>query len=259
LADAKDPRVPLPLRQDLDDHHDLLLPTIRRRYDTDTATALVTRAWFAGKVDGFTDLGDPDAEFSPGKPEERRQADAVRLAESVRRMHFHRHAAGEHAGGLFSHTHADDEPGHQHPGRQAYPARADGGYWEESGPSLGSDTPPEMLPNIVRTLEFIARSPKTPDHHLMRWRLRLFCGHVVERTAHIDHKTVTAAFTGRVRCPECELDPATIVAARAVGPVATLAPAATAVAATRQADLDKRLAKARAEVARLEKELGPDR
>jgi hypothetical protein len=54
----------------------------------------------------------------------------------------------------------------------------------------------------------------------MRWRLRLFCGHVVERTAHISYRTAAQAFTGSHACPECRLDPATILAAKPIGPVA---------------------------------------
>jgi len=51
----------------------------------------------------------------------------------------------------------------------------------------------------------------------MRWRLRLYCGHVVERTAHYTHKTVQAAFTGSTSCPECGLDPATVVDGETIG------------------------------------------
>lgn len=51
----------------------------------------------------------------------------------------------------------------------------------------------------------------------MRWRLRLYCGHVVEKTSHYTHKTLHSAFTGETRCPECELDPATVVDGEAIG------------------------------------------
>jgi hypothetical protein len=54
-------------------------------------------------------------------------------------------------------------------------------------------------------------------HELMRWRLRLFCGHVVERQAHLTHRTLHAAFSGSVACPTCGLDPAIIVDGAAVG------------------------------------------
>ncbi|XVX21457.1 hypothetical protein ACQP1U_06190 [Actinomycetota bacterium] len=70
----------------------------------------------------------------------------------------------------------------------------------------------------------------TPPRQLMTWRLRLYCGHVVERTAHYTHKTLHNAFTGSTSCPECGLAPATVVDAEAVG----LAPQTPAAAAARQ-------------------------
>ena len=62
-----------------------------------------------------------------------------------------------------------------------------------------------------------------PASELMRWKLRLYCGHVIERTAHASHKTVHAAFCGSAKCPECGLDPAAIVAAKPIGLVSDLA------------------------------------
>jgi hypothetical protein len=50
----------------------------------------------------------------------------------------------------------------------------------------------------------------------MRWRLRLYCGHIVERQAHRDHTRIEAAFTLSA-CKKCGLDPATIVAAKPLG------------------------------------------
>lgn len=41
------------------------------------------------------------------------------------------------------------------------------------------------------------------SQELMVWRLRLYCGHTIERTAHRTHLTVHAAFSGSVRCTEC--------------------------------------------------------
>ena len=116
---------------------------------------------------------------------------------------FHQLTSGESTGSYLSHTHADDADGHVHPGRQAFPLRADGGYFEESGPSLGRAQPPGMAANAARVGEMIRRWPKTPPHDLMRWSLRLYCGHLIERTAHAEHRTVDRAFTGSVRCSEC--------------------------------------------------------
>lgn len=208
-------------------------------------------------MDGYEVRGDPDGSFVASKRDTRVQEQAVTLRESVRRSHFHQYTTGENSGSYFSHTHDDDEPGHQHPGRKPFPARADGGYFEESGPSLGTVLPAPVAANVARALETIARWPETPPHQLMRWRLRLYCGHVAERTAHVESRTVHAAFMGGVACPECRLDPATIVAARAIGPVASASEPADPrrpEGRPRQA-LERRLVKAKAEVAKLEAEL----
>ncbi|MDP5226882.1 MULTISPECIES: hypothetical protein [Arthrobacter] len=76
--------------------------------------------------------------------------------------------------------------------------------------------PPPMSPE-QRELILRLFSCPTPPQQLMRWRLRLYCGHVVEKTAHYTHKTLHAAFSGATSCPECGLDPATIVDGAAVG------------------------------------------
>ncbi|GAA3598501.1 hypothetical protein [Kribbella ginsengisoli] len=60
-------------------------------------------------------------------------------------------------------------------------------------------------------------SRRPAESELMRWRLRLYCGHVIEKKAHRTHLSVRAAFSGGVRCAECGLDPATIVDAEAIG------------------------------------------
>jgi hypothetical protein len=62
---------------------------------------------------------------------------------------------------------------------------------------------PEQRGEIARLL-----SPPRPPHERMKWRLRLYCGHIVEQTARYTHKTVEAAFRGSSSCPECGLDPA---------------------------------------------------
>lgn len=59
-------------------------------------------------------------------------------------------------------------------------------------------------------------SNKTSRSDLVEWRLRLFCGHVIHRNSHHTHRTVHAAFMGGIACPQCGLDPATIVAAQAL-------------------------------------------
>jgi hypothetical protein len=202
-------------------------------------------------------LGDPLQELEPSKRQIRAQLEAERLRAAVRRSHFHQYLEGESAGGYYSHSHdTGDELGHIHPGRQAFPARADGGYWEESGPSLGSGLPPSVAADVGRVARMLLDQPRTPDHDLMRWQVRLFCGHVVERTAHKNHKTVRSAFTIGAACPECGLDPASIIAARPLGLEAE--PPASPRADAPTADVAKvrrQLARAPADVARLEAEL----
>lgn len=201
--------------------------------------------------------GDPDAPYTPTKSDVRAQKQAEAIRDAVKRSHFHEITRGESVGCYSSHSHDQDDPGHVHPGRRAFPARADGGYDEGSGPSLGTDPPPPVAANLVRVLEMVASWPPTPDHQLMRWRLRLFCGHVVERTAHVESKTPHAAFMSGCVCPECGLDPATIVAARPLGTAASPPEPPTPPKPTpaRMRTLERQLASAQADVARLQAEI----
>jgi hypothetical protein len=57
---------------------------------------------------------------------------------------------------------------------------------------------------------------------LMRWRVRLYCGHIVETERHREFRRPTDAGSGSMRCPVCGLDPAAIVAYEPVGIVAEL-------------------------------------
>jgi hypothetical protein len=75
---------------------------------------------------------------------------------------------------------------------------------------------PPPSPDLIARLRVLL-SRRTPPDELVVWRLRLFCGHLVSRDAHYTHTTVHAAFMGATACPECGLDPATIVAAEALG------------------------------------------
>ena len=91
---------------------------------------------------------------------------------------------------------------------------------------------------------------------LMRWSLRLYCGHVVERTAHLRYIDVERAFRMNSKCTECGLDPATIVDARAMGLLAEpqrpvrRTPARSSPPPTKAA-LEKRVADLEAELAAL--------
>jgi hypothetical protein len=164
----------------------------------------------------YQSLGDPDQDRQPTKREVRKQEAAIRLRESVERMHYHPVVSGEAAGGWVSHVHDRDEPGHIHEREHRFPLRADGGYLEDLGPSTAKAPP---IPDDVlrRVAAILARSGSRAEE-LVRWKLRLFCGHVVERTAHNSYACADRAFQGVPDCPECGLSPATIIAARPIGP-----------------------------------------
>jgi hypothetical protein len=75
---------------------------------------------------------------------------------------------------------------------------------------------PPLSPTRREEIGRILGVPKQP-HELMRWRLRLYCGHVVGKRSHFTHTTLHSAFTGSTSCDQCGLDPATIVDGEAVG------------------------------------------
>lgn len=161
-------------------------------------------------------LGDPDQPYEPTTRDIRPQRQAEKIRDSVRRMHYHQHTSVEQAGAYMSHSHDDDGLGHVHPPRRVFPLRPDGGYLEETGPSLGTEAPEALKAHVTEVLARFLLRESAPDQ-LMRWRLRLFCGHLVEATAHISYESVDRAFHGSHACPECGLDPAVIVAARPLG------------------------------------------
>jgi hypothetical protein len=79
-----------------------------------------------------------------------------------------------------------------------------------------------MPPLSPRQREKIGRilSGPGPPHEQMRWRLRLYCGHVVEKRSHFKNTTLHSAFMGHTSCDQCGLDPSTIVDGEAIGLVA---------------------------------------
>lgn len=79
--------------------------------------------------------------------------------------------------------------------------------------------PPPMSPSQRDGIIRLLRRPALAEGQMM-WRLRLYCGHVIEKPAHRTHKTIEAAFNGSTTCPEYGLDPATIVDGEAIGPKA---------------------------------------
>lgn len=87
----------------------------------------------------------------------------------------------------------------------------------EAAARLAADAPP-LSEETIAKVAALFRVPTRPTD-LMQWQLRLYCGHQVIRRANYTHETVHAAFMGSARCEECGLDPATIVAATAIGRV----------------------------------------
>lgn len=93
--------------------------------------------------------------------------------------------------------------------------------WSMSGSltthcSLCCPSPP-LSPAQIEVLSRSARTrTSSPAHDLMRWQLRLFCGHEVERIVHKSWKSARS-FAGSGACPTCGLDPAVLVDARPIG------------------------------------------
>ncbi len=79
--------------------------------------------------------------------------------------------------------------------------------------------PPPMSPTKARELSemFGRMSEHRRPEDLMRWRLRVFCGHEAEKVCHRSYLTAEQGFGSHSKCPECGLDPATIVDARPIG------------------------------------------
>lgn len=76
--------------------------------------------------------------------------------------------------------------------------------------------PPPLSPTQIERIVSVLNNTTSPSE-LMAWRLRLYCGHTVEKRAHRTHTTARRAFTDSVTCPECGLSPATIIDAAPVG------------------------------------------
>lgn len=117
--------------------------------------------------------------------------------------------------------------------------------------------PPPLSPGQIESLRKILGSP-TPATELMQWKLRLYCGHTVVRTAHKSHKSASSAFLGWGQdCSVCE-QPAAIVDAKAVGllespPVTRPVPKPARVT---RAQLEQRVLELEAEVLRLKGSAG---
>lgn len=227
-------------------------------------------------LDTYERLGDLDAPFAPDVKHERRQRDRQRLRDSVHcdtaPLTYEQHRDGlpcpgchrpyvdlepfENKGTL----HFSDAERARYDAEEAHFTAAHGtcgsirhGVSGSLTKHCGKCCPRPPLSLVQRDRLVTLMSIPTPAHELMIWRLRLYCGHTVERQAHSSHKTVQAAFTGSVKCPQCATDPATSVDARAIGLAGqphrpTSAPA---VRKPTRAALERRVKELEAEVDRL--------
>ncbi|MFD9280267.1 hypothetical protein ACFWD7_23685 [Streptomyces mirabilis] len=62
--------------------------------------------------------------------------------------------------------------------------------------------------------------PPIPPWELQRWRLRLYCGHIVEAARIRKSPRPDGGVCDKEACPECCLDPSVIVAFEPLGPLA---------------------------------------
>jgi hypothetical protein len=80
-------------------------------------------------------------------------------------------------------------------------------------------------PTVLDKIAAMVVETMTDPHRgtkLLRWRVRLYCGHIVETERHRDYRRPTDAGSSSMRCPVCGLDPAAIVAHEPLGIVAEL-------------------------------------
>jgi hypothetical protein len=124
------------------------------------------------------------------------------------------------------------------------------------------ETEPELregrIEAVRRALEVVARF-QPADREIMRWRVRLYCGHTVETRRHCTIQEPRMHGSSSQRCPECGKDPAYIVAYE---PIATLdeslaPPKAQLSMSARpsRAQLERRVAELETEVSRLKSEM----
>ena len=79
----------------------------------------------------------------------------------------------------------------------------------------------------VRRAWTLLTANRTPDHEIMRWRVRLYCGHIVETTRHFEAESPTMHGSSSMPCPDCGLNPARIVAYEPIGLLASPSERAT--------------------------------
>ena len=111
--------------------------------------------------------------------------------------------------------------------------------------------------NVNRAWEML-RALRTPDSQIVRWRIRLYCGHIAETQRHCEVEQPKAYGASSMRCPDCGMDPALIVAYEPMGP---LAPPEGAFAGRQPLEpksrkaLERRLAKIEHEAAQIREQL----
>jgi hypothetical protein len=227
-------------------------------------------------LDAYERLGDLDRRFERSAKDERRQQDRQRLREVLRcdvaPLTYEHYRAGVECPGC-GRPYVDAEPfefkrtmnlsdaertrydaeQHRfdvlHAGCGSHRHGVSGSLTMHCGKCCPA--PPMSPAQLARIGALLTPSP---PHELMVWRLRLYCGHTIERSAHRSHTTVQSAFGGSVKCTECGCEAATLIDARAIGQAAEpphpeLAPA---VRKPPRAALERRIKQLEAEIARLE-------
>ncbi|MFB9585043.1 hypothetical protein OG590_17085 [Streptomyces goshikiensis] len=63
----------------------------------------------------------------------------------------------------------------------------------------------------------LMQSFKKADHEIMRWRVRLYCGHIAETRRHYESCNPTLHGSSSMDCPECGKESSVIVAFEPIG------------------------------------------
>ena len=144
----------------------------------------------------------------------------------------------------------------------AHLASSHGYVWTSARPAW----PCAAWPGQRLVFEEVARlcnddTIRSGDHELTRWRLTLYCGHSVERTADSSYATFSAIAGGFGSCETCGVDPAFLVEEKSLGPVVPAPPTVSptpAPPAVRKA-LERRAAKLETELAAIRAQLQGDK
>ncbi len=93
------------------------------------------------------------------------------------------------------------------------------------------------------------------DYEVMRWRVRLYCGHAVETSRHRENDKPTNHGSVSMCCPHCGMDPAAIVAYEPIGLRGEPPQPITQAKQPSKAILQRRLKKLEAEADELRQQL----